>query len=94
MTYPLCSPHPTPYCRLRNVLNEASPGSPLIPELLYSFYQLQFAAVTVGILMGGVAERGRVLPAMIFAFIWATLVYSPVACWVSWSGLSSRRDAC
>ncbi|KAG9003952.1 hypothetical protein FRB93_010537 [Tulasnella sp. JGI-2019a] len=67
---------------LRNVLNEPSPGSPLLPELLYSFYQLQFAAVTVGILMGAVAERGRVLPAMVFAFIWATVVYSPVACWV------------
>ncbi|KIO33577.1 hypothetical protein M407DRAFT_186135 [Tulasnella calospora MUT 4182] len=67
---------------LRNVLNAPSPGSPLIPELLYSFYQLQFAAVTVAILMGAVAERGRVLPAMIFAFIWTTVVYAPVACWV------------
>ncbi|KAG8957560.1 hypothetical protein FRC00_003804 [Tulasnella sp. 408] len=66
---------------LRNVLNAPSPGSPLIPELLYSFYQLQFAAVTVAILMGAVAERGRVLPAMVFAFIWATIVYAPVACW-------------
>lgn len=66
---------------LRNVLNAPSPGSPLIPELLYSFYQLQFAAVTVGILMGAVAERGRVLPAMVFAFFWTTLVYCPIACW-------------
>ncbi|KAG8883716.1 hypothetical protein FRB97_006027 [Tulasnella sp. 331] len=66
---------------LKDVLNQPSPGSPLIPELLYSFYQLQFASVTVGILMGAVAERGRVLPAMVFAFIWATVVYSPVACW-------------
>jgi len=31
---------------MQNVLAEPSPGSPLIPELLYSFYQLQFAAVT------------------------------------------------
>jgi Amt family ammonium transporter len=66
---------------LRNVLNAPSPGSPLIPELLYSFYQLQFAAVTVGILVGAVAERGRVLPAMVVAFFWTTLVYCPIACW-------------
>ena len=66
---------------LRNVLEAPSPGSPLIPELLYSFYQLQFCAVTVAILMGAVAERGRVLPAMVFTFIWVTLVYCPVACW-------------
>jgi hypothetical protein len=31
--------------------------------------------------MGGVAERGRVMPAMVFSFLWATLVYCPVACW-------------
>ncbi|KII86385.1 hypothetical protein PLICRDRAFT_288561 [Plicaturopsis crispa FD-325 SS-3] len=69
---------------LRNVLGEPSPGSPLIPELLYSFYQMEFACVTVAILVGGLAERGRVLPAMIFAFIWMTIVYCPLACW-AWS---------
>ncbi|KAI0045756.1 ammonium transporter [Auriscalpium vulgare] len=69
---------------LHNVLGEPSPGSPLIPELLYSFYQMEFACVTVCILMGGLAERGRVMPAMIFAFIWMTIVYCPLACW-AWS---------
>lgn len=39
---------------------------------------MEFACVTVGILMGGIAERGRVLPAMVFAFLWATLVYCPI----------------
>ncbi|CAE6508386.1 unnamed protein product, partial [Rhizoctonia solani] len=66
---------------LQHVLANPSPGSPLIPDLLYSFYQLEFCCVTVAILMGGVAERGRVMPAMVFAFLWATLVYCPVACW-------------
>ncbi|EMD41594.1 hypothetical protein CERSUDRAFT_110171 [Gelatoporia subvermispora B] len=66
---------------LRKVLADPSPGSPLIPELLYSFYQMEFACVTVAILMGALAERGRVLPAMIFCFIWMTLVYCPLACW-------------
>jgi Amt family ammonium transporter len=66
---------------LINVLDNPSPGSPLIPDLLYAFYQMEFACVTVGILMGGIAERGRVLPAMIFTFLWMTLVYCPLACW-------------
>ncbi|OCH92724.1 ammonium transporter [Obba rivulosa] len=66
---------------LRKVLGDPSPGSPLIPELLYSFYQMEFACVTVAILMGALAERGRVLPAMIFCFAWVTLVYCPLACW-------------
>lgn len=60
---------------LRDVGGGPSPGSPLIPELLYSFYQMEFAAVTIAILMGGLAERGRVFPAMVFAFAWLTLVY-------------------
>jgi hypothetical protein len=67
---------------LQNTLAVPSPGSPLIPELLYSFYQMQFAAVTVAIVVGAIAERGRLLPAMVFTFFWATIVYCPVACWV------------
>ncbi|KAF8656383.1 hypothetical protein AX16_002569 [Volvariella volvacea WC 439] len=67
---------------LMNVLDQPSPGSSLIPELLYSFFQMEFAAVTAAILMGAVAERGRVLPAMVFIFLWLTLVYCPLACWV------------
>ncbi|CAK5279565.1 unnamed protein product [Mycena citricolor] len=58
---------------LRKVLGDPSPGSPLIPELLYSFFQMEFACVTAGILMGGIAERGRLFPAMVFIFLWVTL---------------------
>lgn len=66
---------------LRGTLGEPSPGSPLIPELLYSFYQMQFCAVTAALVVGATAERGRVVPAMVFTFFWATLVYCPVAYW-------------
>ena len=67
---------------LRNTLALPSPGSPLIPELLYSFYQMQFCAVTAALVVGATAERGRVIPAMVFTFFWATIVYCPIACWV------------
>ncbi|KAK3328850.1 ammonium transporter AmtB-like domain-containing protein [Apodospora peruviana] len=66
---------------LRNTLGAPSPGSPLVPELLYSFYQMQFCGVTAALVIGATAERGRVIPAMIFTFFWATLVYCPLACW-------------
>ncbi|KAH6853411.1 ammonium transporter [Chaetomium sp. MPI-CAGE-AT-0009] len=66
---------------LRNTLGQPSPGSPLIPELLYSFYQMQFCAVTAALVIGATAERGRVVPAMVFTFFWATLVYCPLAYW-------------
>jgi len=66
---------------LMNTLAAPSPGSPLIPDLLYAFYQMQFCATTAAIVMGAVAERGRLIPAMVFTFFWATLVYCPIACW-------------
>ena len=66
------------------VLAEPSPGSPSIPDILYAFFQMEFACVTASILMGGLAERGRVFPAMVFTFIWMTLVYCPLVCWI-WS---------
>ncbi|KAF9733336.1 hypothetical protein PMIN06_011885 [Paraphaeosphaeria minitans] len=80
---------------LMNTLGAPSPGSPLIPELLYAFYQMQFCAVTAAIVVGAVAERGRLIPMMIFIWIWATIVYCPVACWAwgangwffAWGGL-------
>ena len=56
-------------------------SSSLIPDLLYAFIQMEFAAVTVGIIIGAVAERGRMLPAMAFAFLWSTFVYCPLAYW-------------
>ncbi|KAK3354990.1 ammonium transporter MEP1 [Neurospora tetraspora] len=66
---------------LMNTLGAPSPGSQLIPELLYAFYQMQFLGVTAALVVGATAERGRVVPAMVFIFIWATLVYCPLACW-------------
>ncbi|KAJ2919328.1 hypothetical protein MD484_g1100, partial [Candolleomyces efflorescens] len=67
---------------LRHVMDNPSPGSPLVPDILYSFFQMEFGCVTAAILMGGLAERGRVLPGMVFIFLWMTLVYCPLACWV------------
>ncbi|KAF8531010.1 ammonium transporter [Gautieria morchelliformis] len=67
---------------LRGVMGAPSAGSALIPDLLYAFLQMQYAAVTVGIIVGGVAERGRVMPAMIFSFLWVTIVYCPLSYWI------------
>lgn len=66
---------------LMNTLAVPSPGSPLIPELLYAFYQMMFCATTAAIVVGAVAERGRLIPMMVFIFCWATIVYAPLAQW-------------
>lgn len=64
-----------------NVLAYPSVGSPAIPDLLYAIYQGMFACITVALATGAVAERGRMLPCVIFMFVWTTLVYDPIACW-------------
>ncbi|OQV05424.1 hypothetical protein CLAIMM_10169 isoform 1 [Cladophialophora immunda] len=65
----------------RNVLGAPSVGSSKIPDLMFAVYQGMFAAITVALAIGAAAERGRMLPAMVFSFIWATVVYDPIACW-------------
>lgn len=65
----------------RNVLAAPSVGSPKIPDLLFAVYQGMFAAITVALAVGAVAERGRMLPCIFFMFIWSTIIYDPIACW-------------
>jgi Amt family ammonium transporter len=65
----------------RNVLAAPSVGSAKIPDLLFAVYQGMFAAITVALAVGAVAERGRMLPCVIFMFIWTTVIYDPIACW-------------
>jgi ammonium transporter, Amt family len=67
---------------LTTITNQALPKTALtIPAIVFAIYQLQFATVTVAIIFGGVAERVRIIPSALFAFIWTTLVYDPVAYW-------------
>ena len=36
---------------------------------------------SVALAVGAVSERGRMLPCIIFMFVWTTIVYDPIACW-------------
>ncbi|KAJ6091672.1 hypothetical protein N7467_003641 [Penicillium canescens] len=65
----------------RNVLAAPSVGSSKVPDLLFAIFQGMFAAITVALAVGAVAERGRMLPCIIFMFIWTTIIYDPIACW-------------
>lgn len=35
----------------------------------------------VALAVGAVAERGRMLPCIVFMFVWSTIIYDPIACW-------------
>ncbi|CAG8521946.1 12059_t:CDS:2 [Gigaspora rosea] len=58
-----------------------SMGVTTIPSDVYAIFQCMFAAVTPALAIGSAAERGRIIPMIIFIFIWTTLVYDVIACW-------------
>ncbi|KAK9762440.1 ammonium transporter [Basidiobolus ranarum] len=69
---------------LRNLLGDPSVGSPKIPDIAFMIYQSMFASIAPALAIGASAERARIFPTIIFIFIWATLVYDPLAYW-TWS---------
>ena len=53
-----------------------------VPSLAFVAFQGVFAVLTVALISGAIADRARFGPWMVFAGVWATLVYFPVAHWV------------
>ena len=73
------------YVGLHNVGQDPSSiYATTIPHLAFSAYQMMFAIITVALITGAVVERVKFSAIFIFAAIWFTVVYLPVAHWV-WS---------
>ena len=53
-----------------------------IPQLVFVAFQLMFAIITVALISGAVADRLKFGGWLVFAGLWATFVYFPVAHWV------------
>ena len=49
-------------------------------------YQMMFAVITPALISGAFAERMKFSAYLIFALVWTTLVYDPVAHWVWGAG--------
>jgi len=54
-------------------------------ELLGAAFGATFAIITVALISGAIADRAKFGAWMVFAGIWVTIVYFPVAAWV-WGG--------
>lgn len=52
------------------------------PSLAFVAFQATFAIITVALISGAIADRAKFGAWMIFAAVWATVVYFPVADWV------------
>ncbi len=53
-----------------------------IPHQAFMIYQCMFAIITPALISGAVAERMRFRAFLLFAVLWATLIYDPIAHWV------------
>ena len=50
-----------------------------LPEYVFISFQMIFAAITVALVLGSVVERIKFSAVMVFAAIWLTIVYFPIA---------------
>jgi len=66
-------------------VNSGEPWSlaPTIPKSLFSVFQLMFAIITPGLVVGAIAERMRFVAYVLFTVLFSLLVYAPLAHW-SW----------
>lgn len=65
-----------------------TPDGAAYPPLAFVAFQATFAIITVALVSGAIADRAKFGSWIIFAALWATIVYFPVASWVFNFGLA------
>ena len=70
---------PTEYLGLSGLMQSVTNG---LPDMAFVGFQAVFAIITVALISGAIADRAKFGAWMVFAAIWATVVYFPVAHWV------------
>jgi len=66
----------------------------VIPELTFVAFQLTFAAITCGLIVGAFAERIKFSAVLVFSVLWFTFSYAPMAHMVwYWDGPDAITDA-
>lgn len=56
-----------------------------IPESVFLMFQMTFAIITPGLIVGAFVERMKFSAVLLFSALWLVLVYAPVTHWV-WGG--------
>ena len=62
-----------------------------IPEMEFMVFQMMFALITAGIVLGACMERVRFNAIAVFMVLWSILVYAPMAHWVWGGGLFDQN---
>jgi Amt family ammonium transporter len=63
-------------------LTSGTGGGANLNALAFAGFQATFAIITVALISGAIADRAKFSAWLVFAGVWVTLVYFPVASWV------------
>jgi Amt family ammonium transporter len=84
---------PTQFAGLSGLLGESHLVF-TVPAMAFVAFQAVFAIITVALISGAIADRAKFGTWMVFAGIWATIVYFPVAHWVfAFDGATAGEDS-
>lgn len=64
-----------------------------IPTYVFAAFQMTFAGITVALVLGAIVDRMKFSAWIIFAVLWLTVVYCPIAHWVWGEGWMARMGA-
>ena len=81
--------NPTEFLGLKGLMAETDAT---YPTMAFDAFQAMFAIITVALISGAIADRAKFSTWMIFAALWATIVYFPIAHWVFDFTLTDDND--
>lgn len=73
---------PLEFLGLRGLMADTTSATGELPAMAFVGFQAVFAIITVALISGAVADRMKFSGWMMFAGLWATIVYFPIAHWV------------
>ncbi|MGX5656316.1 ammonium transporter [Geodermatophilus nigrescens] len=73
---------PGEFFGLKGLMEDTTSEAGGLPSMAFVGFQAVFAIITVALISGAIADRAKFGSWMVFAGIWATVVYFPVAHWV------------
>ena len=72
---------PTQYLGLKGLMEDVTSADGGLPAMAFVGFQAVFAIITVALISGAIADRAKFGAWMVFAGVWVTVVYFPVASW-------------
>ena len=74
---------------LKSLGRDAVSGT--IPESVFLAFQMTFAVITPGLIVGAFVERVKFFPVLIFTALWLLFVYAPVTHWIWGDGWLAEK---